>query len=354
VCKNWGFHRIAEVDYKESIDEMKHADKLVERILFLEGIPNLQKLGRVRVGQTIPEQLALDLDLEREAVVRLNKGIELCVDEGDNTSRDLLEEILESEEEHLDWLETQLGLIKQLGEKPYLFESRCGVARPGRRLRGLTATCKPAENRSGWRTALRGGPWPRWIGTRRRLTATADIAHISDHLPLGVHRRERRAAELYAKGEQRQWDADTRIDWSLDLDPENPEQLPDESIFGSDVFERLEDRRRRPAHFRLAALAVPPRRAGRARLHREIVRNCRAWTQGYAATQVIDEARHVEAYLLCDEFGCYPITPTLSVSTGLGLRWDMTYLGMQVLIEGLALAAASADPRPSPSRSRRR
>jgi bacterioferritin len=110
MCRNWGFHRIAEVNYKESIDEMKHADKLVERILFLEGLPNLQKLGRVRVGQTIPEQLALDLD------------VEICVDEGDNTSRDLLEDILESEEEHLDWLETQLGLIKQLGEKPYLAE----------------------------------------------------------------------------------------------------------------------------------------------------------------------------------------------------------------------------------------
>src|SRR6478752_2565986 len=93
MCRNWGFHRIAEVDYKESIDEMKH-----------------------------PDQLALDLEVEREAVVRLNKGIEICVDEGDNTSRDLLEDILEGEEEHLDWLETQLGLIKQLGEKPYLAE----------------------------------------------------------------------------------------------------------------------------------------------------------------------------------------------------------------------------------------
>jgi len=122
MFRHWGLTRLADHEYHESIDEMKHADKLVERILFLEGIPNLQKLGRVRVGQTIPEQLALDLELEREAVVRLNKGIELCVDEGDNTSRDLLEDILESEEEHLDWLETQLGLIKQLGEKPYLAE----------------------------------------------------------------------------------------------------------------------------------------------------------------------------------------------------------------------------------------
>jgi bacterioferritin len=122
MCKNWGFHRIAEVDYHESIDEMKHANDLVERILFLEGLPNLQKLGRVRIGQTVPEQLKLDLDLEVEAVARLNRSIALCVAEGDNTSRDLLEDILESEEKHLDWLETQLGLLKQLGEKPYLAE----------------------------------------------------------------------------------------------------------------------------------------------------------------------------------------------------------------------------------------
>jgi bacterioferritin len=122
MCKNWGFLRIAEVDYKESIDEMKHADELVERILFLEGLPNLQKLGRVRVGQSVPEQLALDRDLEVEAVARLNRAIALCVAESDNTSRDLLEDMLESEEEHLDWLETQLGLIKQLGEKTYLAE----------------------------------------------------------------------------------------------------------------------------------------------------------------------------------------------------------------------------------------
>jgi len=122
MFRHWGLTRLADHEYHESIDEMKHADKLVERILFLEGVPNLQKLGRVRVGQTIPEQLGLDLDLEREAVARLNKGIALCVAEGDNTSRDLLEDILESEEEHLDWLETQLALIKQLGEKPYLAE----------------------------------------------------------------------------------------------------------------------------------------------------------------------------------------------------------------------------------------
>jgi len=122
MCKNWGFERIADVDYHESIDEMKHASQLVERILFLEGLPNLQKLGRVRVGQTVAEQLQLDLELEVDAVARLNRSIALCVDEDDNTSRDLLEDILESEEHHLDWLETQIRLLKQLGEKAYLAE----------------------------------------------------------------------------------------------------------------------------------------------------------------------------------------------------------------------------------------
>jgi bacterioferritin len=122
MCKQWGFLRLAEIVHKESIDEMKHADQLVERILFLEGLPNLQKLGRVRVGQTVGEQFALDLELERDAVARLNRAIALCVAAGDNTSRDLLEDILESEEQHLDWLETQLGLLKHLGEKPYLAE----------------------------------------------------------------------------------------------------------------------------------------------------------------------------------------------------------------------------------------
>jgi bacterioferritin len=122
MCKNWGFHRIAEVDYRESIDEMKHADQLIERILFLEGMPNVQKLGRVRIGQSVPEQLKLDLALEVDAVALLNRGIAICVAEADNTSRDLLEDILESEEKHVDWLEIQLGLIGQLGEKVYLAE----------------------------------------------------------------------------------------------------------------------------------------------------------------------------------------------------------------------------------------
>ncbi len=122
MCKNWGFDRIAEVDYKESIGEMKHADELVERILFLDGVPNLQKLGKINVGETVPEQMKFDLALEVEAIGKLNQAIALCVAEGDNASRHLLEDLLKSEEEHLDWLETQLGLIATLGEKQYLAE----------------------------------------------------------------------------------------------------------------------------------------------------------------------------------------------------------------------------------------
>jgi bacterioferritin len=122
MCKNWGFHRLAEENYKEAISEMKHASNLTERILFLEGVPNLQKLGTLHIGETVPEQFKSDLGLEREAVVKLNKAIALCVDEGDNTSRDLLEDILESEEEHVDWLETQLGLIASVGQAQYLAE----------------------------------------------------------------------------------------------------------------------------------------------------------------------------------------------------------------------------------------
>ncbi len=120
MCKNWGFERLAEVNRHESIEEMKHADELIERILFLDGVPNLQRLGKVRVGETVPEQLKLDLALEMEAVGKLNKYVALAAEEGDNATRDLFEELLESEEEHVDWLETQIGLIKQVGEENYL------------------------------------------------------------------------------------------------------------------------------------------------------------------------------------------------------------------------------------------
>jgi bacterioferritin len=120
MCDNWGYHRLAHHSREESIGEMKDADHLIERILFLEGVPNLQRLGTVGVGETVPEQLRLDLDLERAAIERLNRGIALCVAEGDNGSRDLLEDILEGEEEHADWLETQLSLLATVGEAHYL------------------------------------------------------------------------------------------------------------------------------------------------------------------------------------------------------------------------------------------
>ena len=120
MCDNWGYHRLAHHDREESIGEMKDADHLIERILYLEGVPNLQRLGTVGVGETVPEQLRLDLELERAAIDRLNRGIALCVAEGDNGSRDLLEEILEGEEEHADWLETQLALLDELGDAHYL------------------------------------------------------------------------------------------------------------------------------------------------------------------------------------------------------------------------------------------
>ena len=122
MCKNWGYDRLAEHIYKESVGEMKHASEITERILFLEGVPNLQKLGKLSIGETVPEQLKNDVALEYDAVKKLNKAIALCVAEADNTSRDMLEDILESEEEHVDWLETQLGLIRKLGEAQYLAE----------------------------------------------------------------------------------------------------------------------------------------------------------------------------------------------------------------------------------------
>ncbi len=120
MCENWGYKRLAEVNRKESISEMKHADEVIERILFLDGVPNMQRLGKVRVGETVPEQLKLDHGLELDAVSRLNKGIALAVDVGDNGTRELLEDILVSEEEHVDWLEAQLELITQVGEQNYL------------------------------------------------------------------------------------------------------------------------------------------------------------------------------------------------------------------------------------------
>jgi bacterioferritin len=120
MFQNWGYERLGKRFRDESIDEMKDADKLIERILYLDGLPNLQRLGTVRVGETPVEKLQLALELEREAIGRLNPGIANCVELGDNGSRELLEEILIGEESHADWLESQLELVRQLGDAHYL------------------------------------------------------------------------------------------------------------------------------------------------------------------------------------------------------------------------------------------
>lgn len=120
MCENWGYQRLWKKVRAESIDEMKHADRLIERILFLEGVPNLQRLGKVNVGESVPEQLGLDLDVEKHAIPVLNRGIELSRKVGDNGSADLLEGMLEDEEEHSSWLEAQLTLIDQVGLPNYL------------------------------------------------------------------------------------------------------------------------------------------------------------------------------------------------------------------------------------------
>ena len=119
---NWGFTKPAAHVRAESIDEMKHADALIERILYLEGVPNLQRYAKVNVGETPKEQFELDVQVEYEAVARFNRGIALCRDLGDNGSRELIEQMLISEEQHVDWLETQLDLIARLGEERYLAE----------------------------------------------------------------------------------------------------------------------------------------------------------------------------------------------------------------------------------------
>jgi bacterioferritin len=117
---NWGYRRLGERFRAESIDEMKDADELIERILYLDGHPNVQRLGTIRIGETPPEKFTLALELEREAIDRLNGGIALNVERADNGSRELLEKILLGEEEHADWLETQLALISSIGDSAYL------------------------------------------------------------------------------------------------------------------------------------------------------------------------------------------------------------------------------------------
>lgn len=120
LCEHWGYRRLRKKLREESIGEMRHADRLVERILYLDGMPNMQRLGKVNVGESVPEQLRLDLELEKAAIKALNDGIEACRAHGDAGSRLLLEEILDAEEAHANWIETQLTLIGQVGEAHYL------------------------------------------------------------------------------------------------------------------------------------------------------------------------------------------------------------------------------------------
>ncbi len=120
MLDNWGLKRLAEHAREESIDEMKDADRIIERVLFLEGVPNMQRLNPVRVGETVPEQFASDLAMEQAAVERYNRGIALAVEKGDNGTRALFEKHLVDEEQHLDWIEAQLTLIETIGLERYL------------------------------------------------------------------------------------------------------------------------------------------------------------------------------------------------------------------------------------------
>ena len=122
MLSNWGYERLAHHFRDESIDEMKDADDLIERILYLDGVPNLQRLGTVRVGETPVEKLELALSLERESIDRLNSGMALCLERRDHGTWEVLSDVLEGEEEHADWLETQLSLVSDLSATQYLTE----------------------------------------------------------------------------------------------------------------------------------------------------------------------------------------------------------------------------------------
>jgi bacterioferritin len=119
MFRNWGLKKLDEYEYHESVDEMKHADRLINRILFLEGLPNLQQLNKLLIGENVPECLRCDLDLEQQALPLLREAIAYCESVNDYVTRELFEDILESEEEHVDWLETQLQLIDRIGLQNY-------------------------------------------------------------------------------------------------------------------------------------------------------------------------------------------------------------------------------------------
>src|SRR5713101_2410097 len=120
MCENWGYKRLSGLVKKQSIGEMKHAEQLIERILFLEGMPRLDEMAKLNIGKDVPQQLKNDLALERGAVTDYNRAIEICRKAGDNATAEFLRVILDDEEEHVDFLETQLGLIEQLGLENYL------------------------------------------------------------------------------------------------------------------------------------------------------------------------------------------------------------------------------------------
>ncbi len=120
MCRDWGYDKIGDKFYKESIDEMKHAKDIIDRILFLEGTPNVQKLHALNIGTTVRKQLENDLSLERKAIADLKNAIKVCVQVSDFASRELLEKILVSEEEHTDWIESQLHALGEVGEENYL------------------------------------------------------------------------------------------------------------------------------------------------------------------------------------------------------------------------------------------
>ena len=120
MCENWGYKKLAAYIRKESIEEMHHAQEIIDRILYFDGAPNMQKYMRINVGKTVPEQFQFDLEVEYQAVPRLNRGVEIAREKGDNGTRALLEHILREEEEHVDWLEAQLGIIKEIGADNYL------------------------------------------------------------------------------------------------------------------------------------------------------------------------------------------------------------------------------------------
>ena len=119
MFKDWGLNALGDYEFQESVDEMKHADQLIERILFLEGLPNMQDIGKLRIGEHTKEMLACDLALEMDAIPDLREAIEYCESSRDYVSRDLFDSILDSEEEHVDWLETQLDLIDRIGIENY-------------------------------------------------------------------------------------------------------------------------------------------------------------------------------------------------------------------------------------------